>query len=334
MLQELLSLKFANPWVLWLMVLPVAMAVWQFFRRKKLYAVTPLPSLMPFAKNRKPWRGFVKQSLFVFRIAAAVLMVIVLARPQLQLSEEEIDTEGIDIIIALDASGSMLARDFEPDRLNAAKRQALNFIAGRKNDRIGLVVFAGESYTQCPLTIDHAMLSKLVSEVKDGMVQDGTAIGMGLATSVIRLKDSDAQSKVVILLTDGVNNSGAVDPLTAVEAAVEYGVRVYTIGVGRRGMAPYPVQTPMGLSFQNVEVEIDEELMTEIAERTGGKYFRATNNRALEEIYSKIDELEKTRVQVTRIARKKELFLPFLLAAFALILAEALLRYLVVRQIP
>ncbi len=334
MLQELLSLKFANPWVLWLMVLPVVMAVWQFFRRKKLYAVTPLPSLIPFAKNRKPWRGLVKQSLFVFRIAAAVLMVIVLARPQLQLSEEEIDTEGIDIIIALDASGSMLARDFEPDRLNAAKRQALNFIAGRKNDRIGLVVFAGESYTQCPLTIDHAMLSKLVSEVKDGMVQDGTAIGMGLATSVIRLKDSDAQSKVVILLTDGVNNAGAVDPLTAVEAAVEYGVRVYTIGVGRRGMAPYPVQTPMGLSFQNVEVEIDEELMTEIAERTGGKYFRATNNRALEEIYSKIDELEKTRVQVTRIARKKELFLPFLLAAFALIFAEALLRYLVVRQIP
>ncbi len=334
MLDFLKSITFAFPWVLILLALPVAMVAWQWIRSRKLYAAFPLPTLAGLAGKKRPFRGLIKQFLFVLRVLAVALLVVVLARPQLSLSEEEVDTEGIDIIIALDVSGSMLARDFQPDRLEAAKAQAQAFIAGRENDRIGLVVFAGESFTQVPLTIDYLMLSRLLTEVRDGLVEDGTAIGMGLATSVIRLKDSKVKSKVVILLTDGVNNSGSVDPLTAVDAAIEYGVRVYTIGVGRRGMAPYPVQTPMGLTFQNVEVEIDEKLLQEIADRTGGQYFRATNNQALSEIYSKIDSLEKTRIAVTRIARKKEVFFPFLLAALVLLIVEALLRFLVVRQIP
>lgn len=328
------SLNFANPWVFTLLVIPLLFILWQVFRYQKLYPSIQMPMLNGLAQHARPIRGFIKKYLFVLRLLAVGLMIVALARPQQAFRDEEVSTEGIDIVIALDVSGSMLAKDFQPDRLGAAKKTAQEFIDNRPNDRMGLVVFAGESFTQCPLTIDHKIVKQLLGDISNGLIEDGTAIGMGLANSVYRLRDSDAKSKVVILLTDGVNNSGSVDPSDAVEAAMLYDVRVYTIGVGRRGVAPYPVQTHYGISYQNIEVEIDEELLQEIAERTGGQYFRATNNQGLSEIYEKIDELEKSKIQVTVLKRKTEEFFGFLMIALSLLGLEWILRYLVVRTIP
>lgn len=334
MINYLERLEFANPWMFLLMLLPLTFVLWQIFRQKTLYPVLKLPTLEGVASYKKPFKGFVKKHLYILRSLSMVFLTVALARPQTSFNEEEVNTEGIDIIIAIDVSGSMLARDFQPNRLEAAKQKAAEFIDGRSNDRMGLVVFAGESFTQCPLTIDHVVLRSLLDEIRDGLIEDGTAIGMGLATSVIRLKDSDVKSKVIILLTDGVNNSGSVDPLTAAEAALEYGVRVYTIGVGRRGMAPYPVQDVFGMRFQNREVDIDEDLLKKIANDTGGKYFRATNNEALADVYKEIDDLEKSRIQVTRINRKTEEFSWFLMIGTVLFLIELILRYTVARSIP
>jgi Ca-activated chloride channel family protein len=252
--------------------------------------------------------------------------VIAVARPQSALSWQNSTTEGIDIVIATDISGSMLAEDLKPNRLEAGKNIAIDFIKDRPDDRIGLVIFSGESFTQCPLTIDHDVLINLFKDVNNGMVDDGTAIGMGLATAVNRLKDSEAKSKVVILLTDGSNTGGSIPPLTAAEIAKKMNIRVYTVGVGTKGMAPYPVRTTQGIQYQQVPVTIDETTLTGIAKVTGGKYFRATNNEKLKEIYQQIDKLEKAKIAVTEYHKKTERFLPFVLIALLFLLLEFALR--------
>lgn len=334
MLRNLQQISFASPWALLLLVFPAAFIAWNYLAKRRLYPYLNLPALEGVKGKLNPFRGVLKNNLFWLRVLSATLFIIALARPQTSFNEEEINTEGIDIIISLDISASMLARDFQPDRLEAAKAKAADFINSRPNDRIGLVVFAGESFTQCPMTIDHDMLLRMLDEIKYGLIEDGTAIGMGLANAVSRIKDSPSKSKVVILLTDGVNNAGFIDPSSASDAAIQYGIRVYTVGVGRTGTAPYPVQTPFGTSFQEMEVEIDEELLTEIAGKTGGKYFRANNNQALENVYQEIDKMEKSRIQVTRISRTGEVFHPFLILGGILFLLEILLRYFVVKYIP
>lgn len=334
MKQFLNDITFANPNAFFLLVIPALFIVWYVFQYKKLYPELKLSSIKALATVQGSVRGSLKKIIFLFRVAAFSLLVIALARPQSRLKEQNITTEGIDIVMAVDISGSMLARDFQPDRLEAAKLVGADFIDGRPNDRIGLVVFAGESFTQSPLTTDHSIVKKLLSEIKDGMVEDGTAIGMGLATSVNRLKESDAKSKVVILLTDGVNNTGFIDPLTATDAAIQFGVRVYTIGVGTIGEAPYPFRMHNRTVYQNVEVKIDEELLQQIAATTGGRYFRATDNKSLQRIYEEIDELEKSKIQVASIQRVSEEFHPFLFLAGLFFLLELLLRYIFLKSIP
>ena len=272
--------------------------------------------------------------LFVARVFAIVFLVFALARPQSSSSWQTYNSEGIDIMLALDISGSMLARDFTPDRLEAAKEVATKFILERPQDRIGLVVFSGESFTQSPLTTDQAVLVNVMKDIESGMIEDGTAIGLGLANAVNRLKDSKAKSKVVILLTDGINNRGAIAPMTAAELAKTFGIRVYTIGVGSLGEAPYPVQTPFGVQLQRMPVEIDEDILTQIADMTGGKYFRATDNKKLEQIYKEIDQLEKSKVEVKHFSRKNEHFFYFALIGALLLILEALGRYTLLRKIP
>ncbi|MDY0026894.1 MAG: VWA domain-containing protein, partial [Lentimicrobium sp.] len=262
------------------------------------------------------------------------LLVVALARPQSSSAKQNVSVEGIDIMLAMDISSSMLAEDFRPNRLAAAKEVAKDFIKDRPSDRIGLVVFSGESFTQCPLTSDHNILISLLDEIKSGMIEDGTAIGDGLATSVSRLKESDAVSKVIILLTDGENNRGFIDPQSAAEIAKVFGLRVYTIGVGTIGTAPYPVQTPFGLQYQQVEVRIDEPLLKNIAAMTNGKYFRATNTESLREIYAEIDQMEKSKVDITEFHRKHEEFLPYALAALVLIAINFILGISIFRRFP
>ena len=270
---------------------------------------------------------------FVLRTSALCLIIIAIARPRSSSQVEKVDTEGIDIMFAMDVSTSMLARDFEPDRLSAAKDIAIEFIAQRPSDRMGIVVFAGESYTQCPLTTDRATLINLMKDVQTDLIEDGTAIGNGLATAVARMKDSDAKSRVVILLTDGVNNMGEIDPAMAAEIAKTYGIRVYTIGVGANGQAPYPVQTPWGIEMRNVPVEIDEALLKGIADGTGGRYFRATDNTKLSEIYAEIGQMEKTRTSVDSFPVYKDLFGGYALAALICLLLEVLVAF-ILRRMP
>lgn len=284
-----------------------------------------ISSLGPLKNMGTPWRYVIRHVLFGFRILALSALIIILARPQSTDKWETRKTEGVDIVIALDISGSMLAEDFKPNRIDAAKEIGMEFVSSRPDDRMGLVVFAGESFTQCPLTIDHGVLMNLFSEVKSGWIEDGTAIGMGLATAVNRLKDSKAVSKVIILLTDGVNNMGNVSPVAAAEFAVEYGIRVYTVGIGKNGMAPYPFQTPFGIQYQNVEVKIDEDVLKKIAEQTGGKYFRATDNERLREIYKEIDSLEKTQLEVRSYSQPREEFGIIMIIALAFLALEQIL---------
>ena len=264
-----------------------------------------------FSGKSRGFKTYLRHLPFAMRMIALGLLIVVLARPQATDSWEETETQGIDIVLALDVSGSMLAQDLQPNRLEAAKKVAAEFITDRKNDNIGLVVFAGESFTQCPMTTDHKVLLNLLNSIDFGMIEDGTAIGLGLANAVNRLKDSESKSKVVILLTDGSNNRGQIAPLTAADLAQSYGIRVYTIGAGTKGMAPTPVQTPFGMRLQNMPVDIDEKTLTEIASLTGGKYFRAEDNASLSNIYNEIDELEKYLISVQNVTRKQELFLPF-----------------------
>ena len=326
--------EFANPGYFLLLVLLVPMILWYIFREKKSHADLQFSSLRAFKGIKHAGRIWLRHVVFALEVLAIVFLVFALARPQADNSWQTYNSEGIDIVLALDVSGSMLAQDFTPDRLEAAKEVATKFILERPQDRIGLVTFAGESFTQCPLTTDQAVLVNLLREVKSGMIEDGTAIGLGLANAVNRLKDSPAQSKVVILLTDGVNNRGAIAPVTAAELAKTFNIRVYTIGVGTYGEAPYPVMTPFGVQLQNVPVEIDEEILQQIADLTGGHYFRATDNDKLQQIYQEIDQMEKSKIEVKHFSKKDEKYFVFGLIGMVLLITQAVLRYTLLRKIP
>ena len=325
---------FENPRLLWLLAVPVLLLLhrlWLELRDRIPHL--RVPTTLPWEAGGGTVLSVLRHLPFVLREAVLVLLVICLARPRSSTEMEKVDTEGIDIILAMDVSTSMLARDFKPDRISAAKDIAIEFIGQRVSDRMGIVVFAGESYTQCPLTTDRATLVNMMKEIETGVIEDGTAIGNGLATAVGRMKDSDAKSRVVILLTDGVNNRGEIAPETAAEIAATYGIRVYTIGVGANGTAPYPVITPFGVQLQDVQVEIDEKLLRQIADATGGRYFRATDNTKLAEIYSEINKMEKARTTIDSFPIYKELFPRYAFAALLLLLAELLVK-LLIRRLP
>ena len=326
-------ITFAEPFYLYLLAVVPAIVAFYVLKQHKANASLRMPGLSPFEGTGLTFRHYLRHIIFAFRVAAIILFIIVLARPQSTNKFQDISTEGIDIVLTLDISGSMLARDFKPDRLEASKNVATEFISGRPYDRIGLVVFSGESFTQCPLTTDHAVLINLLRDIESGMIEDGTAIGNGLATAVNRIKDSEAKSKVIILLTDGVNNRGDIAPATAADIAKTFGIRVYTVGVGTIGMAPYPVQTPFGLQYQNMPVEIDEDILKEISQVTGGMYFRATNNDKLVQVYSEIDKLEKSKIDVRQFSRKDEKYMSIALLAFIFVSLDILARHTIFRNL-
>ena len=326
---------FANPNYLYLLLLLIPLIAWYIYKLRKSQASLQVSSAEAFeAPGAILWRVYLRHAPFVLRMLAIAVLIVVLARPQSTNSWQNSTTEGIDIVMAIDISTSMLAEDLKPNRLEAAKDVAASFINGRPNDNIGLVVFAAESFTQCPLTTDHGVLLNLFKDIQPGIIQDGTAIGVGLANAVSRIKDSQAKSKVIILLTDGVNNTGEVAPVTAAEIAKTFGIRVYTIGVGTQGEAPYPIPTAFGVQYQNIPVEIDEQVLKQIASTTGGQYFRATDNASLKEIYSEIDQMEKTKISVQEFSKKQEEYKNWALLVFALLLVEVLLRNTVLRNIP
>jgi Ca-activated chloride channel family protein len=325
---------FEYPHLLWLLAVPVLLVLrylWIEIRDRRPHL--RVSSLDEWAAGGSGILNWLRHVPFVLRTAALSLIIVAIARPRSSTQMERVDTEGIDIVFAMDVSTSMLARDFQPDRLSAAKDIAIEFIAQRPSDRMGIVVFAGESYTQCPLTTDRATLINLMKEVQTDLIEDGTAIGNGLATAVARMKDSDAKSRVVILLTDGVNNMGEIDPGMASDIAKTYGIRVYTIGVGANGEAPYPMQTPWGIELRNVPVEIDEPLLKNIADNTGGRYFRATDNTKLSEIYAEIGQMEKTRTTVDSFPVYKDLYKGYAVAALLCLLLELLIGALL-RRMP
>ena len=326
---------FEYPKLLWLEIIPFLLILHYLYlefcaRRPHIR----IPVMLPLKQGRFSFMACMRHVPAILKILAIVMIIIAMARPRSSGKMDRVDSEGIDIMLAMDVSTSMLARDFTPDRISAAKDIAIEFISQRPSDRIGIAVFAGESYTQCPLTTDRATLINLMKEVQTDLIEDGTAIGNGLATAVARLKDSDAKSRVVILLTDGVNNRGEITPQMAAEIAKTYGVRVYTIGVGAEGTAPYPVMTPWGVEVQNVRVEIDEELLKEMAQATGGRYFRATDNTKLMEIYSEINEMEKSRITVDSFPVYKELYTGYALVALAALLLAVILDLFVIRRLP
>lgn len=331
---KLFGFHFANPEFFLLLLLVPLLVLWYLLNNKKINVPIKFSTIEGFRRTKPSLRVKFLHLPFGLRVFGIILIIIALARPQSSSSEKQIETEGIDIVIALDISGSMLAEDFKPNRLEAAKKITEKFIDERQNDRIGLVIFSAKSFTQCPITIDHSVLKNLLKQIKSGLIEDGTAIGMGLATAVDRLKDSKAKSRVIILLTDGINNTGIISPLTASEMAKAFGIRVYTIGVGTLGKAPYPFQTPFGIQYMNVDVEIDEALLKDIAQSTGGKYFRATNNKALESIYNEIDQMEKTKIKQTVFTTFTEEFFPFLLIGTIAIFLELLLRTFVFKKLP
>jgi Ca-activated chloride channel homolog len=326
-------ITFAHP-AFFVLLLLIPLFIWWQARSKKndtpALRLTTLKSITPAMAGGK---ARFRPILFILRIIAMLAIIIALARPQSSNTTENIDSEGIDIVLSLDVSGSMLAEDFKPNRYEAAKAAALKFVDARPTDRIGLVIFAGESFTMCPITIDHNVLKEQISQIKNGMMIDGTSIGMGLATAVDRLRNAKGKSKVIILMTDGVNNTGLIDPNTALEIAKAFKIRVYTVGIGTMGQAVIPVQTPMGIQKQMMPVEIDEPLLKQIAAETHAKYFRATGNKALDEIYKDIDKLEKTRVDITSYKHYAELFFPFAMLAVICLALEMLLRYTVFRSI-
>lgn len=325
---------FLHPEYFFLLIIIIPMVWWYVRKQKTAFASLQISSLKAFENTPRSGKDLLRHLPILFRILALIFLIIAIARPRSTDSLQNVTTEGIDIMISLDISGSMLAMDLKPNRIEAAKRVAVDFIKGRPNDRMGLVIFAAESFTQCPLTLDHNVLINLFNDVQLGMLEDGTAIGMGLATAVNRIKDSDAKSKVIILLSDGENNRGAIAPLQAGEIAKTFGVRVYTVGVGTVGTAPMPINTVFGQQIQDVEVRIDEDMLKGIADMTGGKYFRATDNRALESIYKEIDELEKHKIEVQEYTRHKEEFLPFVLLAALFLLCEIFVKNLVLRILP
>ncbi len=326
---------FEYPHLLWLLVIPALLIVHyiylEFCGRRPHLRVS---DIRYWKAGGKSVLSYLRHAPMLLRTVALSMIIIAIARPRSSSKMDKIDTEGIDIVLAMDVSTSMLARDFTPDRISAAKDIAIEFISQRPSDRIGIVVFAGESYTQCPLTTDRATLINLMKEIQTGLIEDGTAIGNGLATAVARMQGSDAKSRVVILLTDGVNNRGEITPQTAADIAKTYGIRVYTIGVGANGTAPYPVITPWGVQMQDVEVEIDEDLLKGIAETTGGRYFRATDNTKLSEIYSEINKMEKARTTIDSFPVYKELFMDFALVALICLLLEVVFNAFILKRLP
>jgi len=326
--------KFANPLFLWLLLLLPAIGYYLWWRRKKLTVPLQFSSLQIFKNIPQTFRERLRHVPLALRLSAIAIFIVALARPQSVSDKQNISTEGIDIVLELDLSGSMLAEDFNPNRIEAAKQVASEFIDGRTNDRIGLVVFQAQSFTQCPLTTDYPVLKNLLREVKSGMIADGTAIGLAIANGVNRLKDSKAKSKVMVLLTDGVNNRGEIDPITAARIAATYGIRIYTVGVGAQGEAPYPVQTQFGIRRQMIPVDLDEKGLTQVADMTGGKYYRATDNRKLKAIYKEIDQLERTKIEVTAYKRYSELYGGWLLAGLLAVIVEVGLSVTVLRRNP
>jgi len=328
------DITFSHKEYLWFLLIIVPLTVWYIYRLKKMHPALHFSSSQAFRAIGSDLRVKLRHSVFVLRMIVVACIVVIIARPQSKNTWQTSSTEGIDIMLAMDISGSMLAEDFKPNRLEAAKDVAIEFISNRRSDRIGLVIFAGESFTQCPLTTDHAVLINLFKDIRSDLLSDGTAIGSGLATSVNRLKESNAVSKVIILLTDGVNNRGSVAPLTAAEISRTFGIRVYTIGVGRQGMAPYPVQTAFGTQYRDMEVKIDEEVLKQIADITGGKYYRAEDKEALKAVYSEIDQLEKIKLQVTDYSKPEERFFWFAFIALLALLLELLLRLTIYKPMP
>ena len=328
------GITFSQPAFFWLLGLIPLMILFYFFYSIKKTSQITYSGFEVFKGIKQTIRQKFQLMPFILKVLAFIVAIVALARPQSTSSGQNVTTEGIDIIMAIDISSSMLAEDLKPNRIEAAKKVAADFIESRPNDRIGLVVFGGESFTQCPLTTDHSVLINLFGGIQSGILADGTAIGEGLATAVNRIRKSTAKSKVIILLTDGVNNVGAIAPETAGEIAKTFGIRVYTIGVGTHGMAPYPFKTPFGIQYQNMEVQIDENVLQQIAAETDGKYFRATNTAKLKEIYDSIDKLEKTKIDVTEFRKHTEEFYPWAIAALLLLLADLTLRFTVFKSIP
>ena len=327
------NIHFAKPWFFALFTVLPLLVLFYLRPISQTQGSFLVSGTKAFGKGRS-WRTILRHLLFVFRLLSISAIIIALARPQTGSEEQQTTGEGIDIVFCLDISGSMLAQDFTPNRMEAAKQVAGEFIDRRPTDRMGLVIFSGESFTMCPLTTDHAVLKSQLYNVQMGLLEDGTAIGSGLATGVERLRSSVSKSKVIILLTDGENNGGVVDPNTAKEIAKSFGIRVYTVGVGTEGFAPVPVQTSSGVIMQKEKVSIDEKLLTQIALETGGKYFRATDNESLNSIYKEIDRLEKSKYEVTTFTHYTEKFLPFLIAAVLFLLLEWILRFTLFRKFP
>ena len=327
-------MTFNNPEYLFLLLLLIPVVFWYIREMYKSDASLQISSHRNLQLKSKSLKIKLLHLPFILRTLAVLLLTIALARPQASNSWRTESTEGIDIMMALDISGTMMAEDLKPNRLKASKDVAAEFILSRPNDNIGLVVFAGESFTQCPLTTDHAVLVNLFNGIDYGLIDDGTDIGLGLANAVNRLKDGKSKSKVIILLTDGSNNSGDIAPITAAEIAKTFGIRIYTIGVGSYGQVRIPVQTPIGIQYQLMDSEFDEKSLQEIATMTGGQYFRATNNSKLRNIYQEIDKLEKTKINVREYSKKNEEFYVFALIAFLLLLLEILLRNTFLKRIP
>ncbi|MCX6245353.1 MAG: VWA domain-containing protein [Bacteroidetes bacterium] len=328
------GITFANPGFFYLLLLVPLLVAWYFYRQRLNYADLRVSTTEGFDGVKKGLRLYLYHGLYILRMLALILLIIALARPQSSKNRKDITVEGIDIVMAMDISGSMMAMDFKPNRLEASKVVAMEFIDGRPNDRIGLVIFSGEAFTQCPLTTDHSVLKNLFKDIKSGMIEDGTALGDGLATAVNRIRESKAISKVIILLTDGVNNMGSIDPLSAAEIAKLYGIRIYTIGVGTTGVAPIAVPTMFGTQIMNMEVKIDEGLLRQISKETDGQYFRATSNTKLRQVYQEIDKLEKSKIDVTEFRKKREEFIPLALIVLVLLALEVILRYTVFRNAP
>ena len=332
-------MEFANKEYLFLLLLMIPYVIWYLMYRKKTEPTMRMSDTFAFRDAPKSWKVRLVPLSMLLRLLTFTMIVLVLARPQTQNSWKNKTIEGIDIMLAMDVSTSMLAEDLKPNRIEAAKQVAAEFISGRPNDNIGLSIFAGEAFTQCPMTIDHGSLLNLLHNVRTdiaarGLIEDGTAIGMGLANAVSRLKESKAKSKVVILLTDGSNNRGDISPMTAAEIAKSLGIRVYTIGVGTNGTAPYPMQVAGGVQYVSVPVEIDSKTLSSIAAATEGDFYRATNNRELQNIYKEIDKLEKSKLNVKKFSKRYEAYQPFALVAVLILLLEILLRITVFRKLP
>jgi Ca-activated chloride channel homolog len=326
------DISFGQPWFFALLALLPVLLIWYIVKNNKQQGAIIISDAS--ARGLSSWKNTFRHLPFLLRLLALSCIIVALAKPQTKNQQQQAEGEGVDIVLCLDVSGSMTAQDFQPNRLEAAKAVASDFVNRRTTDRIGVVIFAGESFTQCPITTDHRVLLSAIDNIHNGLLEDGTAIGSGLGTGVDRLRTSKSKSKVIILLTDGENNGGLIDPKTAKEIAKAFRIKVYTIGVGTDGYAPQPVNTPLGVQMQNTKVTIDERLLKEIANETGGKYFRAKDNDGLAKIYEEIDTLEKTKVEISTLTRFTEKFFPFVIAALALLLLEVLLRFTVFKKFP